>query len=583
MRNGILLATGLAAATALAGADCAVNAFLSVKGDGVSIDNDGSIVCDRSATGSVTVSARPGWLVNDRELVLVDPKGGALLKVTSRLGEDEEHVHVFPQTTEDVHSEDIVLVAEATPASQIAMYALPDTSTVVSASATHKVEKRGKHKVTTTYYPCECGETHAPQESVSTYEVEPDYYEWTASGAGQTVKASTWTGQMSKGLRQSISFHVTGKRDECAACTCTASTNVFVDVHELSVTNGLYLGLDRTDCGRTNPVVKVTGAIIDPEPTGSSAYLWTDCGICSFTGRTDRAQVRYFAPDPDKGSAHHLAERLTVAATVTNECGSTASATCTTNFTVVAVDVTTDFSIGDRVVAFWAGGSVPNVTVVGKTANMLTVSGLGVPVPKYGGFRIVGSNDVYTVDRRFLPNAYGSAPDGSDGGAFIEFKLLDSVRNPNARVPKYNQFPNLTELQHYADYWFDNRNQRSKNVIDLVIASLRYSNQGQRIFGSTLAGYSLSMVFKAAAINETQANDTAAHEIGHRFGLRKRNGGGFVHIDMSVSQTAHDSLDNCLMSYDRNRNDSSVEFCTNCLSGGSSPFATDSLRSTEDK
>lgn len=143
--------------------------------------------------------------------------------------------------------------------------------------------------------------------------------------------------------------------------------------------------------------------------------------------------------------------------------------------------------------------------------------------------------------------------------------------------------PNLTELQHYADYWFDNRNQRSKNVIDLVIASLRYSNQGQRIFGSTLAGYSLSMVFKAAAINETQANDTAAHEIGHRFGLRKRNGGGFVHIDMSVSQTAHDSLDNCLMSYDRNRNDSSVEFCTNCLSGGSSPFATDSLRSTEDK
>ena len=185
-----------------------------------------------------------------------------------------------------------------------------------------------------------CGEVHDPQEVVRTYEVEPDHYEWTASGAGQTVESSTWTGQMSKGLRQSISFHVTGKRDECAACTCTASTNVLVDVHELSVTNDLYLGLDRTDFGRANPVVKVAGALIDPEPTGSSAYSWIECGICSFTGRTDQAAVRYFAPDPDMGSASYLAEPLTVRGTATNAEGLSASANCTTNFTVVKVDVT---------------------------------------------------------------------------------------------------------------------------------------------------------------------------------------------------------------------------------------------------
>ena len=162
MKYGILLAMGMIAATALVGADRAVNAFLAVDGDGVSIDDDGSIVCDRSAAGSVTVSARPGWLVNGRESVSVDPKRGSGLKVTSKLGEDEEYVHVFPQTVEDDHLEDIVLVAEATPASQIAMYVLPDTSTVVSASATHKVDKCGKHRVTTTYYPCVCGEVHAP-------------------------------------------------------------------------------------------------------------------------------------------------------------------------------------------------------------------------------------------------------------------------------------------------------------------------------------------------------------------------------------------------------------------------------------
>ena len=339
MKYGTLLMMGLAVATTLVGADCAVNAFLSVEGDGVSIDNDGSIVCDRSATGSVTVSARPGWLVNGRESVSVDPKRSSGLKVTSKLGEDEEHVHVFPQSVEEAHIEDIELVAEATPASQIAMYALPDKSTVVSASATHKVDKCGKHRVTTTYYPCVCGEVHDPQESVSTYEVEPDHYEWTASGAGQTVESSTWTGQMSKGLRQSISFLVTGKRDECAACTCTASTNVVIDVHELSVTNDLYLGLDRTDFGRSNSVIKVATALIDPEPTGSSAYSWIECGICAFTGRTDQAEVRYFAPDPDKASTSYLAEPLTVRGTATNAEGRSASANCTTNFTVVKVDV----------------------------------------------------------------------------------------------------------------------------------------------------------------------------------------------------------------------------------------------------
>ena len=343
MKNGILLAMGLTAATALVGADRAVNAFLLVEGDGVSIESDGSIVCGKDASGPVKVSARPGWLVNGRESVSVDPKRGSGLKVTSKLGEDEEHVHVFPQSDDDVHSEDIVLAINATPASQIAMYALPGTSTVVSASATHKVDKRGKHTVTNTYANCECGEPHDPQMVVWTYDVEPDSCEWIASGPGLTLESSTWTGPVSKGLGQQISFKVTGKRPDCEACTCTASTNVLVDVHELSVTNDLYLGLDRTDFGRTNPVVKVAGALIDPEPTGSSAYSWVECGICSFTGRTDQATVRYFAPDPDRGSASHLAEPLTVRGTATNAEGQSASANCTTNFTVVKVDV----SIGD--------------------------------------------------------------------------------------------------------------------------------------------------------------------------------------------------------------------------------------------
>ena len=84
MKFSILLAMGLVASTALVGAERAVNAFLTVEGGGV--DDDGSIVVDRNTPDSVKVSARPGWLVNGRESVSVDPKRGLWLKVMSRLG-----------------------------------------------------------------------------------------------------------------------------------------------------------------------------------------------------------------------------------------------------------------------------------------------------------------------------------------------------------------------------------------------------------------------------------------------------------------------------------------------------------------
>lgn len=321
-------------------ANVVANSFVIVEGQGVSISQDGNIILDKSASGDIEVTARSGWLVNGRKSILIDTSSKIRLKVTSRLDEDEEYVHVYLSETNDVHSSDIILSVLPKRDYLIAMYALPDTSSVVSVSATHKVDKRGEHTNTTVYSPCVCGETHNPSEVITTYSVVPDYYEWRASGLGITLPSSTWSGEISKGLAQPIAFTVTGKRNACSSCTTNATTNVLVDVHELSVTNDLYLGLDRTDLGRTNPVVKTAIAKIDPTPTGSSAYLWTDCGIYSFTGRTDQAEIRYFVPDPDKGSASYLAEPLTVRGTATNTEGLSASANCTTNFTVVKVDVT---------------------------------------------------------------------------------------------------------------------------------------------------------------------------------------------------------------------------------------------------
>ena len=321
-------------------ANVVTNSFIIAQGNGVSVSQDGSIIHDKRANDDIIVRARSGWLVNGRDSVSLSASRGGMLKVMSRLGEDEEHVHVNPSETNEVHSSDIILGVLPKSDNLIAMYALPDTSSVVSVSATCKVIEKGSHEETTTYYPCACGEIYDSQETDKTYDVTPKSCEWTALCANRTLSSSTWTGEISKGLAQSIEFTVTGKRDVCSSCISTATTNVLVDVHELSVTNDLYLGLDRTDLGRTNPVVKTAIAKIDPTPTGSSAYLWTDCGICSFTGRTDQAEVKYFASNPDKASESYLAEPLTVRGTATNAEGLSASANCTTNFTVVKVDVT---------------------------------------------------------------------------------------------------------------------------------------------------------------------------------------------------------------------------------------------------
>ena len=237
-------------------ANVVTNSFIIAQGNGVSVSQDGSIIHDKRANDDITVRARSGWLVNGRDSVSLSASRGGMLKVMSRLGEDEEHVHVYPSETKDVHSSDIILGVLPKSDNLIAMYALPDTSSVVSVSATHKVDKRGEHTNTTVYSPCVCGKSHDPSQVITTYSVVPDYYEWRASGLGITFPSSTWSGEISKGLAQPIAFTVTGKRNACSSCATNATTNVLVDVHELSVTNDLYLGLNRTDLGRTNPVVK---------------------------------------------------------------------------------------------------------------------------------------------------------------------------------------------------------------------------------------------------------------------------------------------------------------------------------------
>lgn len=214
----------------------------------------------------------------------------------------------------------------------------------MTASAESCLVEKGKHKVTTTWQEWTCPVCGAHQEGrteVSYYDVEPDTYEWTAVAAGDTQDSNTWSGPMPKGLDQEIKFTVTGKWNPCqeGKCEATATDTATADVHELSVERPDYLGLDRTDAGLSGRAVTNATARIDPEPA-SAIYHWTKCGKCQFVGKTNEQEVTYGITNSATASTELNAEDLKVTATAKNADGRSVSATCTTNFTVVAVDVT---------------------------------------------------------------------------------------------------------------------------------------------------------------------------------------------------------------------------------------------------
>lgn len=317
------------------------NSFVTVEGRGVGVTESGDIWYDVGSADPIRVTARSGWLVNGRESVTLDPSSGTVggLDVTSRLQEDSQHIHVFPCVTDNAHVRDIVIGAQASPSRLAAMYAVPEVGTVVSASASKRVVVKGLHHLTRRYSPCACGES-MPGSSCEEWdeEVVPDRYEWTASADGPALGSSTWTGTMTKGLGQAICFNVTGKRDACPACECHAHATAEADVYELSIERPDYLGLDLTDAMSKYVVTRTATAKIDPAPM-SVTYNWTRCGRCGFLGARDGVDVTYGANDETGASGSYLEEPLTVSATVRNGGGQSATAACTTNFTVVAVDV----------------------------------------------------------------------------------------------------------------------------------------------------------------------------------------------------------------------------------------------------
>ncbi len=343
---GILSAMGLMSATALIGAERVSNSFVTVEGDGVRIADDGSIHFPNAKSSvAVEVTARPGWKVNGKKSLSLTraPGDNRSLSVTSELGEDSDHVPLedcqFDSVVSNAHIAPPAISIEASEG-LIFMYAQPESNVLVSASASCETLSNGVHEVTTTWLPCPvCHAAHDPVEEKSLEESAPGEEIWTASGAGVETNSNAWTGYMTKGKGQQISFSVVAT-NECRKCICEASTNVVVDVHELSIDlPDEFLGLNMTDEWRGRYVTRSAIANIDPAPARAE-YLWAKCGRCDILGAATNAIVTYGATNQTGPSDAYRAEELIVNGTAYNEAGDSASAMCTTNFTVVKVDVT---------------------------------------------------------------------------------------------------------------------------------------------------------------------------------------------------------------------------------------------------
>jgi len=181
-------------------------------------------------------------------------------------------------------------------------------------------------------------------------------------------------------------------------------------------------------------------------------------------------------------------------------------------------------------------------------------------VPRFAGIRPAVEPTTYEVDRRYLPNAFGRLPDGSDGGAFIEF--LDAPTG-NGNVPKYKSFPDYIHWYRFANYWFDNSTHRANNVLNLLAANRTCANVtgwGYSVIEPDVG--SLTVAFVGILPSAISRDEVVAHEIGHRLDVTLST---FAYVDQKTSMRNHADTDFCIMNYSNNWHNGISEFSLDAI------------------
>ena len=221
-------------------------------------------------------------------------------------------------------------------------YALPAGGNLqITVSGCASVITNGQHVKVTTFLPCPlCGSTKEPYSSP--YAVTPEIYasDWTFSpaGAGTGGQSFSGTNSVSAPGVYTLTANFKGTRS-CGLCECKTGASTNCTVYQLTLTDTLWLGLDRTDAG-----TKVYGTgTATLNPSDSATYTWeltAEGGapvVCILTNMADNT-AEYRTTDKEKCSAAYFDQKLKGTATV-SDVYPEFSLSASTNFTVVKVDV----------------------------------------------------------------------------------------------------------------------------------------------------------------------------------------------------------------------------------------------------
>ena len=188
---------------------------------------------------------------------------------------------------------------------------------------------------------------------------------------------------------------------------------------------------------------------------------------------------------------------------------------------------------------------------------------------------------------RLLKSAFGTSPDGQEGGAFIEFRS-GSLDDDYIKVPKYECF-RIEGHAPFSRYWFGEETIDDRQNICVLDANAGTKEKSIRSteavdLGGCTQGW-VCAIFNGSVKGSRCRENSLCHEIGHRLGLNYSPSVPWQkHIDGMIQTPSHRGLayDQCVMSYLSNKMDNNVGFCIDCLSHQTENRFEVGLRCTEE-
>jgi hypothetical protein len=244
---------------------------------------------------------------------------------------------------------------------------------------------------------------------------------------------------------------------------------------------------------------------------------------------------------------------------------------------ILEVDSSSDLAKDMLVTIFWNGGSLDTTIDGVLDSRRVQVPALSQSIPVSSGIRPLNHTATVTISQQYLPQAFGSLPDGSDGGAFIEFKPVPSG---SGKTPKYKYMPGAPQDRFidYYGHWFDNKSQFWSNVLYLLAGHDAQDNGWCKPIASVC-------IVLTVGRTEMSQRETVVHEIGHRFVRESDVGkGDYAYLEKLTNKKSHDGSEYCVMNYSNGLAPNGItEFSIEYLLTGSAPTEKNSLRDCEDK